>query len=152
MKVFLDIDGVMVHGNPQRSVEIAEDGFYVFMTRAIDIFNQIKTDEIILSTSHRNRFSVDEWIVLLKNRGLQFSTLTKMEYFGSYISRREEIEKHIQIHHLHPEEILILDDDKSINSMSSALKERAVVTQSFLGLTAADSIHIRTILQRQMVR
>ena len=36
--------------------------------------------------------------------------------------------------------------------MTSALKERAVVTQSFLGLTASDSIDIHTILQRQMVR
>ncbi|WP_353100409.1 HAD domain-containing protein [Myroides odoratus] len=78
MKVFLDIDGVMVHGNPQKKVEIAEDGFYVFMTKAIAIFNQIEVDEIILSTSHRNRFSIAEWSALLKIRGLKFSKLTKM--------------------------------------------------------------------------
>ncbi|QQU04607.1 HAD domain-containing protein [Myroides odoratus] len=147
MKVFLDIDGVMVHGNPQKKVEIAEDGFYVFMTKAIAIFNQIEVDEIILSTSHRNRFSIAEWSALLKIRGLKFSKLTKMISCSPYTSRKEEIETHIATYHLLPEDILILDDDKSIYGLSPHIKERAIVTQSFLGLTAFDLADIQTILQ-----
>ena len=30
MKLFLDIDGVLVHANPMRKVEFDDDGFYKF--------------------------------------------------------------------------------------------------------------------------
>ncbi|MCC9043455.1 hypothetical protein LNQ81_12315 [Myroides sp. M-43] len=69
MRVFLDIEGVMVHSNPNKRVEMAEDGFYAFLDEAVDVFNTIPVEEIILSTSHKNRFTLEQWNELLKDRG-----------------------------------------------------------------------------------
>ncbi|MHC5226560.1 HAD domain-containing protein [Ignatzschineria sp. LJL83] len=61
MKLFLDIDGVMVHANPHRTVEHEEDGFYRFNLQAIEALNmlikEMNIEEIILSTSHRFNFN-----------------------------------------------------------------------------------------------
>ncbi|WP_276878194.1 HAD domain-containing protein, partial [Chryseobacterium joostei] len=63
MKVFLDIDGVMVHANPYKKVDMEEDGFYKFNKNAVDAINSIDYNEIeiILSTSHRFRFNIQAW-------------------------------------------------------------------------------------------
>lgn len=134
MKVFLDIDGVMVHGNPHKKVEIAEDGFYVFMTKAIEVFNQINTEEIILSTSHKNRFEIDEWTDMFKRRGLRFSKISKIMNNSLYSSRREDIENHIKTFNMNISDIIIIDDDKSLHSLNTHLKERVVITSSYRGL------------------
>lgn len=41
MIFFLDIDGVMVHANPHRTVELEKDGFYRFNPLAVSILNSI---------------------------------------------------------------------------------------------------------------
>lgn len=64
MKFFLDIDGVMVHAIPYRKVELADDGFYEFNSVAVEILKSvisITKDELILSTSHRFKYSIPEW-------------------------------------------------------------------------------------------
>jgi hypothetical protein len=146
MKVFLDIDGVMVHGNPHKQVEIAEDGFYVFLDRAVNIFNTIQAEEIILSTSHKNRFPISQWIELLRNRGLQFVNLSRIESDSLYVSRKQEIEDWIVKNNYNFNDIIILDDDKTLNSLPPALKERLVLTSSYKGLCIDDVSSIQAIL------
>ncbi|MGL4581553.1 MAG: HAD domain-containing protein, partial [Flavobacterium sp.] len=110
MRVFLDIDGVMVHGNPNKRVEMAEDGFYVFLDEAVDVFNTIPVEEIILSTSHKNRFTLEQWKELLTNRGLQFDKVSRVESESLTRSRREEIMWWIAKKSYDTNEIIILDD------------------------------------------
>lgn len=145
MKVFLDIDGVMVHANPHRKVEMEEDGFYKFKSVAVSAINTIEKAEIILSTSHRHRFSIEQWEIMFESRGIIFSEITIIEDdYSIHISRKEEIENWIDTHHIDYEDLIIIDDDKSLNDLKKELKERLVLTSSYVGLN--DDIEIRKIL------
>lgn len=138
MKFFLDIDGVMVHANPHKKVELAEDGFYKFNSVAVQVLKSVvltTKDEIILSTSHRYRYNLTEWRSIFKTRGL---SLKKISILGLPVQtkseRRVEIITWINQKHLEPSEIVIIDDDKSLNDLPSYLKERLVLTNSYVGL------------------
>ncbi len=148
MKVFLDIDGVMVHGNPNKKVEIAEDGFYVFLDQAIAVFNSIPVEEIILSTSHKNRFTLIQWEEILRNRGLRFDKLSKIESESLTRSRRVEIEWWLAEKKYDINEVIILDDDKTLNGLVSNLKDRVVLTSSYRGLCEDDLSVIQSILNK----
>lgn len=141
MKVFLDIDGVMVHANPHKIVEMEEDGFYKFKPAAVSIVNSIGNVEIILSTSHRFRFSIDEWIEMLKNRGLEFDSISIINLEPSIkISRKDEIEAWISKNQYDYNDIIIIDDDKSLNELSEPLKNRLVLTNSYVGLNNLEEL------------
>ena len=142
MKVFLDIDGVMVHANPHRKVDLEDDGFYKFKSEAVSAINTIKNAEIVLSTSHRHRFSLSEWRKLFKRRGVNFRKISIIDLeYTIHKSRKEELEIWIETHHLDYDDLIIIDDDKSLNNLKSALRDRVVLTQSYLGLNSADEIN-----------
>lgn len=118
MKLFLDIDGVMVHANPHRTIELEDDGFYRFASKAISVINSIENAEIILSTSHRHRFTIHEWEKIFEKRGIHFVSISIIETENSHkISRREEIEKWVNLKNYSVNEIIIIDDDKSLNGL-----------------------------------
>ncbi|WP_347343829.1 HAD domain-containing protein [Mucilaginibacter sp. JRF] len=73
MKIFLDIDGVMVHANPQKQLDFEEDGFYRFSELSVHILQSFidpLNDELILSTTHRFRYSIAEWKNIFNVRGI----------------------------------------------------------------------------------
>ncbi|MCQ9640978.1 HAD domain-containing protein [Chryseobacterium sp. WG14] len=147
MKVFLDIDGVMVHANPHRKVELEDDGFYRFAYKAISAINSIENAEIILSTSHRHRFTINIWEKMFVKRGVHFISISIIETENSYkISRREEIEKWVEFKHYSVNEIIIIDDDKSLNALPKHLKDRVVLTSPYRGLD--DDNEIKKILEK----
>ncbi|UZJ64723.1 HAD domain-containing protein [Sphingobacterium sp. KU25419] len=155
MIFFLDIDGVMVHANPHQKVELEKDGFYKFNPQAIQILNAViyKTkDKVILSTSHRFKYSISEWKIIFKTRGLairNLSILDDKEYFSNHRhSRKEEILGFIKSNHLDRKEVVIIDDDKSLNDLPTYLKDRLVLTNSYTGLN--DLNDLRRILQRRL--
>lgn len=45
MKIFLDIDGVMVHANPYKKLDFMDDDFYLFNLSAINSLNSLKIDD-----------------------------------------------------------------------------------------------------------
>jgi len=148
MKVFLDIDGVMVHANPHRSIELEDDGFYRFDFKAISAINSIDNAEIILSTSHRHRFTIHEWEKIFKKRGIHFISISIIETENLYnVSRREEIERWVEIKHYSVNEIIIIDDDKSLNGLPKPLKDRVVLTSPYRGLD--DDYEIKKILENR---
>ncbi|WP_160138736.1 HAD domain-containing protein [Chryseobacterium sp. c4a] len=151
MKVFLDIDGVMVHANPHRTVELEDDGFYRFSYKAISAINSIENAEIILSTSHRHRFTIHNWEKIFEKRGIHFISISIsiIETENSHkISRREEIEKWIEFKHYNVNEITIIDDDKSLNSFPKHLKDRVVLTSPYRGLDNDNDNEIKKILEK----
>jgi hypothetical protein len=82
MKFFLDIDGVMVHANPHRTVELEEDGFYKFNPLAVQILKSVlmtTKDELILSTSHRFRYSIGQWRTIFRARGLPMKKISILD-------------------------------------------------------------------------
>ncbi|MEI5985237.1 MULTISPECIES: HAD domain-containing protein [Sphingobacterium] len=147
MIVFLDIDGVMVHANPHRKVELEDDGFYKFNELAVDILKSIlytSKDEIILSTSHRFKYNIAQWKQIFHRRGLKFKNVSILGNNSSIvnkdnnirlpINRRTEIFNYIQFHNYRSEDIIIIDDDKSLNDLPNKFKERLVLTNPYTGL------------------
>lgn len=155
MIFFLDIDGVMVHANPHQKVELEDDGFYKLNPQAIQILKSViyKTkDNVILSTSHRFKYSIQEWKVIFKRRGLELKNLSILDdkaYLSNHRhTRKEEILGWIQSNHLDYNEVVIIDDDKSLNDLPAHLKDRLVLTNSYTGLN--DVNDLKRILQRRL--
>lgn len=155
MIFFLDIDGVMVHANPLQKVELEDDGFYKLNPQAIQILKSViyKTkDNVILSTSHRFKYSIQEWKVIFKRRGLELKNLSILDdkaYLSNHRhTRREEILGWIQSNNLDYKEIVIIDDDKSLNDLPAHLKDRLVLTNSYTGLN--DVNDLKRILHRRL--
>lgn len=147
MKVFLDIDGVMVHANPSKKLEFDEDGFYKFNEAAIQSLQKIlafnSNIEIILSTSHRFRYSIEEWLEIFISRGLKINKISRIESPLNFKkSRKDEIINWIELCKFNIEELIIIDDDKSLNSLSDELKERLILTDSYIGLNQS-IVHLK---------
>jgi hypothetical protein len=154
MKFILDIDGVMVHANPHRKVEIDTDGFYKFNRVAVDALNAVINkdgdDELILSTSHRFRFSISQWLEIFRSRGIFTNHISIIDLpVQLKQTRKTEIITWITTHHFKSEEIIIIDDDKSLNELPANLKERLVLTNSYIGLNSSDDI--KKIIRRKKI-
>lgn len=137
MLILLDIDGVMVSGAGWRKPELLKDGFPAFTHQATEALARILTPKtkIILSTSHRDRYSVDQWKEIFKARGLSVSNLDKL---GTYnISSSNRVRDIQEWFDKNPDakNFIIIDDDTSLNSLPSNLKDHLVLTPSVVGLT-----------------
>lgn len=156
MKFILDIDGVMVHANPYKSVELEDDGFYKFNDKAVEIFNsmfRITKDEIILSTSHRYRYSIHQWKTILKDRGISSKKIAILDVgfsINSKVTRRTEIETWISDNNINHNDIVILDDDKSLNDLPLALKQRLCLTSPYTGLNNIEEL--KQVVKREVKR
>jgi len=152
MKFFLDIDGVMVHANPHKSVEFDEDGFYKFNSIAVETLNSVihdnDEDELILSTSHRFRFSVIEWQKIFNSRGVFTKNISILNLpLQNRLTRKTEIINWISERNLNSDDIVIIDDDKSLNDLPAYLKRRLVLTNPYVGLN--DSSDLNKVLNRK---
>lgn len=147
MLLFLDIDGVMVPAQGWKSPEIMMDGFPVFSQRATRVLQQLVSDSttVLLTTSHRSRFNVEEWKTIFKNRGIIITNLNSLPEYSFSSTRKEEIVKWVNMNHLN-EPFLILDDDNSLNDLPNYLKENLVQTSSHIGLTENHLPAIEAIL------
>lgn len=139
MKLFLDIDGVMVHANPQKSIMSEVDGFYKFNADAIETLNIFlhshKITELILSTSHRFRFTIKQWEKIFSDRGINIKKISIVDLpLDIKSTRKSEIIAWIEKCHLSSKDIFILDDDKSLNGLPLELKKRLVLTNPYTGL------------------
>lgn len=143
MKLFLDIDGVMVHANPHKQVELEDDGFYKFNNKAVDVLNSVDLTgiELVLSTSHRFRYNIKQWKHIFHTRGIEFDSVSiiKIEVHHKH-SRKYEIEKWITDHHIDFNNIVIIDDDKSLNGLPEHLKRRLILTDPYTGLTSSKEL------------
>ncbi len=155
MKFFLDIDGVMVHANPHKSVELEEDGFYKFNQTAVDVLNTVidPKDELILSTSHRFRYDISDWKNIFQKRGVYLNNISILNIPAQHKNtRKSEIMDWITACNLSPDEVIIVDDDKSLNDLPNDFKKRLVLTNSYTGLTnSADLIKILERRKKQLI-
>jgi diphthamide synthase subunit DPH2 len=151
MKFFLDIDGVLVHANPHKPVDLEADGFYKFNTVAVRILQSVlyeTKDEVILSTSHRFKYPIDQWKEIFMSRGLKIKYISIIQTSHTSLSRRVEIEQWIHANSISSNDLVIIDDDKSLNDLPKFLKERLVLTNPYTGLN--DIKNLTSILKRRL--
>jgi len=136
MLIFLDIDGVMVPAKGWKAPELLEDGFPMFTQKSTIALGSLLSPEarVILSTSHRHKYSVAEWKKIFSRRGLHISRLGRLAATHTPSKRKDEIQKWFNSHPM-PKKFVILDDDTSLYGLPQPLKKHLVVTPPFIGLT-----------------
>jgi len=136
MLVFLDIDGVMVPAKSWESPKLLSDGFPEFSDRAVRVLQNLISEDttVMLTTSHKSRFSIEEWKNIFQRRGIKVNTIKSLEESNWGVSRKDEILHWVHQNKLN-EEFIIIDDDKSLNTLPHFLKDYLVLTSPMVGLT-----------------
>lgn len=139
----------MVPAKGWKSPELLNDGFPAFSNKAICILQRLISEEdtVILTTSHKSRFSFEEWRIIFKNRGLNFENIKSLPENFNNRSRKDEILNWFEANIVH-EEFVIIDDDKSLNELPDWLKENLVQTSPYIGLTEEHEETIKSIFHR----
>ena len=149
MLIFLDIDGVMVPAKGWKSPEFLQDGFPVFSSRATSALQSLISEEVtvMLTTSHKSTFSIDEWKNIFKNRGLNIEKIKSLPTNLNNLSRKDEIVNwfNANINNAN-EDFIIIDDDKSLNELPAFLKGNLIQTSPYIGLTEEHLEIIKSIL------
>lgn len=139
MFILLDIDGVMVPAASWKAPNLLEAGFAAFKQSAVMSLNKIIAETnatIILMSSHRDRYSNAEWQEIFSNRGIAAKIQKCDIRFNTGVSRRDLISQWFNTNEA-VKNFVIIDDDKSLNDLSSDLKQNLVLTDSLVGLTEA---------------
>ncbi len=150
MLILLDIDGVMVTTPSWKKVEILNDQFSSFNERAVINLQKIISEtnaSIVLTTSHKSRFTIHEWKNIFNRRGVTVDSLYCLDNNVNYLSRKDEIlnwlGKGIT------ESFVIIDDDKSLNDLPNKIKNKCVITSSMIGLNDESALSAINILNSQ---
>lgn len=150
MLILLDIDGVMVPTTSWKPTEILSDGFANFSMKAINNLQTIINStgaNILLTTSHKSRYSNSEWEKIFKTRGI-IANIDSLEPNDDNLNRKEEILRWFNKTTI-SESFVILDDDKSLNGLPENIKNKAIVTSGTLGLTSEESEAAIDILRKK---
>jgi hypothetical protein len=134
MIILLDLDGVLIPAKSWLKPDILNDGFPSFSVSAITTLNKIINThtKIILTTSHRNNYSISEWIDIFSSRGIIISDLSILPYTDSRIDGiKDWCSKNT-------EDFIIIDDDKSLNDLPFNIKKNLIQTIPFIGLREED--------------
>jgi sporulation protein YlmC with PRC-barrel domain len=135
MYILLDIDGVMIPAKGWKSPELLQDGFPDFSNKATGVLQQLISDDttIILTTSHKSNFSIEQWKSIFKKRGVNIENLQCLPNNTHNLSRKTEILNWFNINAI--KDFIIIDDDKSLNDLPIFLKENLIQPSPFIGLT-----------------
>jgi hypothetical protein len=146
--IFLDIDGVMVPAKSWKSPELLNDGFLAFSSQSVNVLKRFIEEQliIVLTSSHKSNYSTEEWKVIFKLRGLQVFNVECLIENVNNLSRLEEVVNWFVANDT-PEKFVIIDDDKSLNSLPEELKNHLVQTSSTLGLVERHVEEIQLILK-----
>jgi hypothetical protein len=153
MLIFLDIDGVMVPAKSWQRPEILEDGFAAFSSKAVLVLKELLSQNteavIMLTTSHKSRFSHSEWKDIFQRRGLNVNQLKSLVENSDFLSRKEEILNWFNTKGIY-EDFIIIDDDKSLNELPKFFKDRLILTSSLVGLNESHWADIQDIVSTQL--
>ena len=131
-QILLDLDGVMIPMKSWKAPENLEDGFPDFSRAAVAKLNELLSMHnfrlIILSSSHRHRFTREEWKKIFERRGVEFDLLVVLA--TEETDKLTNVQKWIQ----HRTEYTIIDDDKRLNGLPDEAKERLILTDPMVGL------------------
>ena len=149
----MDIDGVMAPAKSWQRPDILEDGFLDFSSKAVsvlqDVLAQNADTTIILTTSHKSRFSLSQWKIIFERRGLKVNKLESLNDNNDFQSRKVEILNWFESNDIH-EDFIIIDDDKSLNDLPTFYKDRLISTSSLVGLNESHRADIQDIVNTQL--
>ena len=137
MKVFLDIDGVMIPANSWQRPEILSDGFPAFSLKAVRALQKILSDtnaDIILTSSHKWNYTLEQWLRIFRLREIAIQSISRLPENIERLGRREELLKWFDTCN-RQDNFVIIDDDKSLNALPPLLKSRLILTSGSIGLT-----------------
>lgn len=148
MLLFLDIDGVMVPAKGWKTPELLQDGFPAFSKNAIRILQRIITPEVtvLLTTSHKSRYNIEEWKTIFKNRGIHIENIKSLPENAGCNNRKEEIINWFKFNTVESN-FLIIDDDTSLQDLPVSLKANLVQTSPTIGLNETHTALINSILK-----
>ena len=138
MLILLDIDGVMVPANSWKKPEFHDDGFPMFSVKSVRALQKIIAETnagILLTTSHKAKYSIPKWRDIFKSRGIIIPGITRLAKNDLNPSRKDEILNWYQSKHKSNEHFVIIDDDKLLNGLPHDIKQNLVLTSSSVGLT-----------------
>ena len=148
MLIFLDIDGVMAPAKSWQRPDILEDGFVDFSSKAVSVLQDVlaqNTDTtIVLTTSHKSRFSLSQWKLIFERRGLRVNKIQSLNDNTDFQSRKIEILNWFASNDI-DEDFIIIDDDKSLNDLPTFYKDRLILTSSLVGLNESHWADIQDI-------
>jgi len=137
IKILLDLDGVLITNLAWKADEMANDGYSKFNDKCVRCFNslieRIDSFELWLSSSRRKVMSLEEFNVIFENRGIATFLTGFVPVPKDDISRRAEVEAFARARK--ETELLIIDDDSSLQGLSPGLKSRWIATNPFQGFT-----------------
>jgi len=151
MLIVLDIDGVMVPATSWEKPEFLNDGFSAFSPRATSGLQKIILETnatIVLSTSHKFKYTLPQWKEMFKQRGIVISGIQRLEDNLTYLTRKEEILNWLN-NNTDIKEYVIIDDDKSLNGLPVSIKDKLVLTSPMVGLTDESASLAIEILRKQ---
>ena len=151
MLILLDIDGVMVPAASWRAVEMLNDGFPAFSNSAVAALQKLISDtgaSIVLTTTHKGNYTIPEWTDIFKKRGIT-ARINKLSNNVHNLSRKEEILNWLHIADY--SEFVIIDDDTSLNDLSTLYKERLVLTSPMVGLKSDGAERALQILNTRLI-
>ncbi|GEM54113.1 hypothetical protein B0A58_00750 [Flavobacterium branchiophilum NBRC 15030 = ATCC 35035] len=137
MLILLDIDGVMVTGNSWKRPEFLADGFPAFSNRASSALQKLISEtsaDIMLTTSHKSNYSIEEWSNIFNLRGIKIKNIYRLPENKTFLSRKEEIMNWVNTSNELPN-FVIIDDDKSLNGLPIFVKNKLIQTNASIGLT-----------------
>lgn len=153
MLVFLDIDGVMAPAKSWQRPDMLEDGFVQFSKKATrvlqDLLDQFTDSTIILTTSHKSRFSLSQWRAIFERRGLRVNEIKSLNDNTDFQSRKDEILNWLDSNDVQ-EDFIIIDDDKSLNNLPKSYKDRLVLTSTLIGLNEGHWAQIQAIVNTEV--
>jgi hypothetical protein len=152
--ILLDIDGVMVPASGWKVPELLNDGFPGFSNKAVRSLNKILSTtnaSILLTTSHKSKYSLEAWKKIFANRGIH-AKISKLKKAKKSQTRKEEI---LHWLHAHPnvKNFVIIDDDKSLNDLPNNFKNKVILTSPLVGLDemladkAIETLQQSTVIQ-----
>ncbi len=147
MNIFLDIDGVMVATKIWQLPELLDDGFLAFSSNATKVIQKIISEDttIILTTSHKAKYTIEEWKNIFHKRGIFINNLKSLDENTTHLSRKDEILNWFDKNDSN-ENFIIIDDDKSLNDLPIFLKNRLISTNTMIGLTNNHLNEIKTLI------
>ncbi|GGG96239.1 hypothetical protein GCM10007415_34320 [Parapedobacter pyrenivorans] len=151
MLLYLDIDGVMVPANSWRRPEILDDGFPAFGPKATEALQKIISSTgagIVLTTSHKSRYTPKEWRGIFKKRGISVNSIKRLPENTLQLNRRDELVKWFNTNPFH-DNFIIIDDDKSLNELPQFLKNRLLLTSGSVGLTEYQAEEALRLIERE---
>lgn len=137
MLILLDIDGVMVSASPWKQPEILEDNFMDFSPQASKALEKIISStkaDILLTTSHKESFNLNEWKNIFKRRNININKIGKLPKNIGHLNRKDEILNWYGGNSIN-DCFIIIDDDKSLNALPVFLKSKLIQTSATVGLT-----------------